>query len=304
MSNMDEKRPFYYNIRLAYQLLFPLLTVRLSIIIFVLTALPLTLLTKFGVTIGLTLWLSILLILTIGAYLHGFSVLSMKKDPPEENHHYLQSLDAKFYGISRKLLFIETELFSEGYSISTHKVIISCVADTFYSIEHSTLLPHAPEEAQPVKIELIDQQYKNIKLKAIELERGKNRLFWQLNFLPCLAKGSTVHYCYKERAPDGSYAMNLEELKRRNMSFESHSMRISYPTEHYKHKIIFPKGFDPLNCDYDVWLGEGKVQHREEVHRIKKYWHVGREKDDRMYMELSVKHPIHGLIYVLKWRPS
>jgi hypothetical protein len=97
--------------------------------------------------------------------------------------------------------------------------------------------------------------------------------------------------------------MNLEELKKRNMDYEFCSIRMSYPTKHFKYKLVFPKNFDPDNYDYDVWLGEGRVQHMDEYRRIHEFWRVGRDENDKMFIELSIRYPIHGLIYALRWSP-
>jgi len=300
---------------LAYRTSVPIISIRHTLVYTMLVALPFMILggiaslwpnltLKLKVLWTLYIWVTILLAITLWAYLRTMVILSQKKDAPEEDHHYLQQLDAKFYGISRKLLYVETELFNEGYTTSKHRIELTSTTDKVYSIEHSSTLPHAPLDGdRPIDLQVPDQLIDEVKLKPVILSLSKNKLFWQLNFLPCLPKGKKVHYNYSETSPRGSFAMTFEELKNRKMDYEYFSMRISYPTEHYKQKLIFPVKFDPTYYDYDVWLGEGKVQHPEEFHRLRNFWHVGREKDGRMYIEISIKHPIHGLIYALKWIP-
>ncbi|MFZ2384978.1 MAG: hypothetical protein WBE75_02070 [Candidatus Omnitrophota bacterium] len=288
--------------RLAFRLLIPDAKWRVAINSFIFTAVPLATWGRLGIK-GLLFSGLVLFAYTLIAYIYGFTKLAQKKDPPKEDHHYLQELDAKFYGISRKILYLETELFDLGYAISKHSIDMCSTTDKIYSIEHSTSLPSIPEGGKQIDLQCPEQLIDGVRLRPTIISHKHNKLFWKLNFLPSLPSGKRIKYSYTERSPNGAFAMTKKELEARGLLWESFSMRISYPTEDYKHKLIFPAGFEPIEYDYDVWLGEGRVQHVEEIHRIREFWRVGRENDGRMYIEMSIKHPIHGLIYVLKWIP-
>lgn len=301
-------------LKLAYRTSLPNFTARVAIYTFF-VSLPFMVLgaisalfneIKFGEKIYWTIFITITLIsvVTLWSYLRAMVLLSKRKDVPVEDHRYLESLDSKFYGLSRELLNVETELFSDGHLETKTSTELVATSDKIYSLEHNITLPHMPESGSRIELTAEETEESKIKLKPVIIIQGNRRLFWKLNFLPCLPRGKSVKYSYAEKSPPDAFAMNLEELKRRNMDYEFCSIRMSYPTKHFKYKLIFPKDFDPDNYDYDVWLGEGRVQHMDEYRRIHEFWRVGRNDYDKMFIELSIKYPVHGLIYALRWSPS
>ena len=300
---------------LAWKISIPNFPIRLSLCTAFIFGLPFALLgavnvvfpdlnTKSKIIHATYIWIAIFVILTIIAYMRAMTILAQKKDPPTEDHHYLQSLDAKFYGVSRKIVHVESQLLKEGRVESKHSIELVAKADKIYSVEHHMIMPHAPKGTSNLpQLDVETKENDKIKLKPVKITEGSHRLFWKLNFLPCLPKDKKVHYSYNEKSTEGSFAMSYEEMKKRDMEYEFCSMRIAYPTEHLKYKLTFPLDFDPTDYDYDVWLGEGRVQHMDEYRRVHNFWRVGRNDDGKMFIELSIKHPIHGLIYALKWIP-
>jgi len=230
------------------------------------------------------------------------------KERALENHAYLQKLDSKFYGVSRLSYNVRGEIKEDGSNDSTNEITLKATTDRIYSVEHLVIIPHVPKEInEEISFCTTSSDDGKIVLKPVVVTHGKHRLFWKLNFLPVLPKDKVINYSFKNQAPKGSFAMTYEEMKERDIQYEYWAVRIAYPTENFNFRVVFPKDFDLIDYDYDVWLGEGRVQHIDEYFRIhsSKFWNTGREHDGRMFIELSnVITPIHGLIYVLKWSPG
>lgn len=250
------------------------------------------------------LFLAIFIIVIIGAskLLAENKILRTMK-ARMESPHYLQELDAKFFGLSRIIHKNDCELRNGGYLIHSCQTQLRATADNIDSIEHFASNPHIVSE-EKIGIDAGKVRAEGVELIPEVIQQKSDSLFWKMRFIPSLKKGQKVEYYYTTTGSKESFAMDFEEMKKRGLNREFMSMRISYPTEHFIYKLTFPEKFRPDSYGYEVWLGEGKVLHKNEVARIgeEKFFQDFME-GNKLVLELKIKHPIHGLIYALVWIP-
>ncbi|MFA5411118.1 MAG: hypothetical protein WC321_04560 [Candidatus Omnitrophota bacterium] len=220
-----------------------------------------------------------------------------------ETNHYLQELDAKFFGISRRIHHIECELMKEGYINGSCNTKLVAKADGIDSIEHFINNPHV-DQGGKILLDAGKTRARNIEATPVIIKQEKDVLFWKMQFIPSLKNGQEVEYYYKTKGVPGSFVMNFEDMAVRDIKREFMAIRVSYPTEFFIYKLIFPEGFRPLSYNFEVWLGEGEVNHKFEMLRVEKERYFSDFfEGDRLVLCLKIRHPIHGLRYALTWIP-
>jgi len=263
---------------------------------------------KFYFVLGSILsWFIIVLILLLYFSVKNY-IVSIKDISKIVTQDKLCKIESNFIGLKRNLLEVDAEIDIKGVLRSKVTSSIFAVHNNISAIEHYKNAPHAPIDGENNIVEEygIDRSYgtRTYNIDKEEIFTSPNISFWRFRFNPPLRKGNKVKYWYVDRTPSNSFAMNFEEMIKRDLTYEYYSITITYPTEHMIFKISFPKKFDLVNPFYDVWLGKGRVIH------IKEYSRIGIEdlfsntiEKEHNVISLKINNPIHGLVYVLKWIP-
>lgn len=256
-------------------------------------------------------WLSIMLGAFLLITISGAKRLLSKNRELQENQeklgtlHYLQTLDSKYFGLSRKLHIVKSFLQKDGSLKQRCETKLVATTERVDSIEHYSKTSPFSHGDKKIQLEANNTMHNNtIQLIPEIVKQEKDSLFWKYRFVPSLKINEAIKYGYTIESLPDSFAMNYSELEKRKLRKEFVTVRISYPTEHFIFSMTFPVGFNPQNTGYEVWLGEGQVIHRLEMARIEQsnYFSDGRD-GQQLFIELKIKHPIHGLIYVLTWMP-
>lgn len=224
-----------------------------------------------------------------------------------ESYKGICDLSGKFYGLSRKKFLIHAVLKEDGSMLTVGETEFITTMNDVAGIAHYKNVPHLPEETQgKIGVKITSKFAGKMKVEPQIRVQRKDYIFWSLNFRPPLKKGEVVNYTYEERILPGSFVNTYEKLRQRGMEREHYSMRISYPTEFFRIKVLFdvPPELEPEECNFDVWFGTAQVKHLEEIKRIqeKKHFFWDYEKG-KLYCQLEIPYPIHGLYYALKWKP-
>lgn len=250
--------------------------------------------------------LAIFLFTTMRAYRLLAEKYSEVKDTSKyETHHYLAELDAKHFGLQRKVYTISSHLENDGSFLSKHSTKLLAYGDRIDKIEHHQAAYSMPPSEGVITIDAEEKYSDEIKIIPNMKRQTYNKCYWELSFIPALQQGKELKYSYEVKLLPGSFAMDHKTMIQRNLNFEYAATTISYPTEAFQRKVIFPKNFIPTNLGYDVWLGDAQVRHTKEYIRIEQehFFRKGVDEDECLYIELHIHHPIHGLKYVLLWVP-
>ncbi len=229
-----------------------------------------------------------------------------KIGPDDPTEKALSKLAAKFLGVEKELFVSEVCILADGSSSSVNDVTLVAHAKQITKVEYLSSTPSLPEDVQG-KYEVSAEPHHQSGVKIIpEVLRSTAReCFWSINFIPDLRQGTRVHYRFRTKSLPKTFAKTTEELKQRDMEKEHYSQLVTYPTARLRLHVSYDREVEPQNIHYDVWLGRGGVQHVAEYIRISQnnFFSTGVDEDGRMYGELDVHYPIHGLRYVLTWKP-
>lgn len=220
----------------------------------------------------------------------------------------LSTLSSHFYGLVYYEYAVSGELHEDGSFGIKYTTDLAATIDQIDGIERFTQAPHAPEVlGVPIGLEAEAEEWHEFAVKLLPevIREEPKTLFWKLRFVPDLPVGKRLRYSFVENLPPDSFAMTLEEMKRRDLRWEYFYVRISCPTEFLDFSVVLPPNFLPKQVNYDVWFGyNAKIKHFPEYDRIFDAggWTATLE-DDRLCLQLKVNFPIHGLVYAVKWQP-
>jgi hypothetical protein len=272
-----------------------------------------------GVASRLHKWLFVLLfyvvigVLTIILFLYrSLHEAYQRMGPSFPTQKAFADFSATFIGVVKQEMIDEAFIFGNGSSISTNDVTLHAYADQITRIEHTTSTPNVPSPdgtGTPTKsLEVIAEPRSEdgIKIRPEISRQTASQCVWSINFVPGLRKGKSTSYRYRVTTLPGSFALTLEEARRRNLDHEHYSHQISYPTSHFRLKVSFSQEIAPASISYDVWIGKGGVRHMDEYIRVAKesYFRTGTDKDNQVYGEVEVPYPIYGLRYLIIWKPN
>jgi hypothetical protein len=222
-------------------------------------------------------------------------------------------LDSLSYGFYKEKWDACCNLTSKGSCQTRYETTVNAIAHEIPEIEYfgeNLLAPPGVKFPMDITAKASVHASPITQIRIERVTQSSKRLS-TLKFEPPIPKEGSITYPYATQAPRGSFAMTFEELEKRHLEhefypgYEFYARRVTYPTKHFYFKMIFPKGFEPIETGYDVWFGLAKVQHENECDRIASngYWLDGYDESGRRYIQLKVDYPILGLRYVLKWVP-
>ena len=254
---------------------------------------------------GLSLLAAVLL------YFFYFLIYSVRKTyrllPPDHpSHKYVVDSLAKLFGLRKTDLKIHCVISEDGSSISTYNVHLRAEANQITQVEYLSTAPTLPDGADgDTDVKFIRSESGPGDIRVEMLRKTKAESFWAINFTPGLSAGQSVKYLQEVRTPSKTFALTPEDLKARKLDFESYSMQVNYPTDKLVMRVTFFRGASVSRVTHDAWYGRGRVRHMNEYSRIIKEesFTTGLE-DGKLYGELEIPFPIHGLKYVIRWEPA
>lgn len=147
-----------------------------------------------------------------------------------------------------------------------------------------------------------------------EKSEFKTQSVW-LTFSPTVRRGSEAGYVLVERLPKGFYSFvdSYEDLKKNRVAdeiadlYDYFGWHINRPTKYLKLKVTFPESWKPQKTDSKVLLAKASgfpstIEQREEIHRTE-FRVPSAPGMVRYYLELEIKYPMIGLIYLTSWLP-
>jgi hypothetical protein len=259
---------------------------------------------------GLAIYAVFMVLLAIYALVMAFHSVSRKyieiSDDKYETLHYLAELDAKHYGLQRKLFQQIAQINEDGSCHTKYSTILLAFTDNITKMEFYQHTPSTNDGSGVIEVHAEQKESGEIKVVPNIVRQNHKSCYWELTFVPALKNGQELKYFFEVDLLPATFAMNYVAMKEKKLDFEYGSTTMSYPTEHFIRKMVFPKSFVPKDYGYDVWLGDAHVRHMNEYIRISqlKFFRTGRTEEGCFYIELHIQHPIHGLKYVLTWIPS
>jgi len=262
-----------------------------------------------GWKIFFTLWVAVTLVIALALAVlarasSGYYDLLLSERIGVPSHKDCHTLDSAFFGLRRKEYATRFDLTSDGAADINSTVSLVATTSNIKSVEHYRSAPHAREDGDSIGIELLkvggDKNTGNLDIVSANSRSASFRIAFQ----PSLAKGDGVEYSLLEKLGPGSFAMSYDDLQRRKMEWEHCAVRITWPTAGLFMRVTFPLRYVVSEVEYDVWLGNAQVRHMDEFTRIHNAsGFLDGTQNGKNCLDLRVAYPIHGLFYVLKWKP-
>jgi hypothetical protein len=280
--------------------------------LFVLTILPVM-----GVALKENLPLSVKLKVSFGVliaafliYLLYFLSYSLRRAylfVPESvpAHRHLADILSLLFGLRKTSLAIECTISADGSSKTTYDVSLLAVAKGITQIEYVSTTPTLPDGCAELEPQFVSTK-SGVTMRVEILKRTSRECFWAVNFSPELKPGHAVEYRHVLASPAKTFAVTAEEMQSRKLALESYSTMVTYPTDSLRIRVTFDGGAKPWNVLHDVWLGRGRVRHLAEYSRVveEKAFTTDTDENGRLYGEILLNYPIHGLRYVVTWTPE
>ena len=284
-----------------------------AVLLFILAALP-----AMGVVVkeslpltSKVLYASAVLVPFLVIYLIYFLVYSLRRAyrlVPETTpvHSHLADILSSLFGLRKTSLALACTIKVDGSSETTYDVELMAETKGITQIEYLSSAPSLPDGSGEFLPQFISSTSGGITMTVEILKNANRQCFWAINFSPELKPRKPVKYRHRLNSPSKTFAVSAEEMETRKLSYESYSTLIAYPTDCLCIRVTFDAGAKPSKVAPDVWLGLGRVRHLAEYARIFNEAAFTNDKDDdgKLYGQLLLKYPIHGLRYVVTWVPE
>lgn len=260
----------------------------------------------------LLLWLIILSVFAIILYIIIYPSIRFIKNYILIQKNYKKNnvncfkLNASLYGLYIKEEELNYILKNNGSSSLKNKLTITPTTEPLYSIEKRCKSLSLGGREVGLSINIISGS--RTKISTDLIKDAQSEKIWKIKFVPSIDRYTDFSYIINENMPEKSYAMTKKTLPP-YLKYEYVSKQVRYPTELLIMEMVFPKGFIPVDYDFDVWFGEGQLRNRAEHMRIDNdkdrsaYFEDDKNDDGNILIRLYVKYPILGLFYTIHWNP-
>lgn len=231
----------------------------------------------------------------------------VENDDANNNPLTAFKINSRLFGLYKNYHNVTYSLGEQSDMLVNNETKITATLHEIPGIEHVVSSGKLPEDKpESIGVKLVDYESEHdIKIHLDFLTEQKNLVRYKLRFTPQLYLDQSIKYRLEEALPPGAFAMNLEELKEKEMEWEFISNTVSYPTEELFLRVVLPRNFNPTDYAYDTWATvKSQQRHPTEyarIHEAKCFrdgWDAG-----TLFMSLTIAHPIQGLTYVIKWKP-
>jgi hypothetical protein len=257
------------------------------------------------------LWFSFTIVFLAVICIHAYvklrsKIISLNIDE-FNTQEYLFKLGSQYTGRAYKFTKVSYQIKSNGAAYKKQHFNLCAVGEHILSMDYFSKTPHVLNSEKftchTIMAEAKDQD--KVKIQPAEVQSSANECIWELLFMPRLNRGDSIEYYFEHELPVGTYAMNKDDLKKRELEYEYYAHEIRHPTEEFSINLLFPKNFSPILLQYDVWIGEANYRHNSEYYRVglEDYFKSSVKEDGVTFAELVVPYPIHGLTYVIRWVP-
>ncbi len=223
----------------------------------------------------------------------------------------LFQLESEFYGVKYNLQNIKLSMEEDGACSKKCSFDFESVTEDVNSLEYYARTPTVPESITKNNnachiLQAEERQKGPVRILVKEIKSTPYECRWAIKFVPGLRPGNNIEYNYEQTSPRGTFALTIDDLKRRDLQFDFYSHEIVYPTKLLQTSVYFPLEFNPIDLTYDVWIAGGRVRHDREFIRIREqnFFDYGMTEDkDRVFGKLEIDFPLHGCKYLIRWRP-
>jgi len=225
-------------------------------------------------------------------------------------HEQIYLINSLFFGMNKDNYTVEAEIPDlQGGKITNFGFDIRAVDQNVERIEYHYRIPEYDKDPPDnIGIELLTKKYRQYSINLIPISKEVRKVLYAIEIVPELKKGESIPISSKLISPKGTFAMTLEELKNKNMLIEYSNIRIDYPTNLLKYRLLFPPNYIPKQPGFDVWFGDGKVRHLKEYARIlnnPEFFNQGIDiSENRFLLCFNIPFPLQGLYYSFRWLPS
>jgi hypothetical protein len=244
-------------------------------------------------------------------YLLYFLVFSLRRAyglvPADRSlHSHLADTLAALIGLRKTELSISSVVARDGSSVTTYDIRLLSKTKGITQVEYVSSAPSLPDGCDPLTPELVAGQASGVTMNVQVLRRTDRECIWAVNFSPALAVGREIRYRHLVRSPAKTFAVTFKEMQSYRLPCESYATMIAYPTDQLRIRVTFDGGLKPTKVQHDVWYGRGRVRHMAEYARIIEIgaFTNSQDEDGKLYGELVMPYPIHGLRYVITWEPE
>ena len=221
-----------------------------------------------------------------------------------DNRVYLFQSLANRYGIVKEQYTVTTEIASDGSATATINQIVKAVRSPVEHIDYGYTVPTLSGN---VSDEIRMTEKVRIPGHAISVRpifSQPQSKFFEIHFEPAIAQGETVPFVLTRLSPKETFTLDPSLLPS-DRPFEYSRQRISYPTRLLSLSTFFPSGFRANDVRVEATYGIAGLIHRSETARLLEENCLGycEESAGILVIRLLVDYPIHGLYYIIKWRP-
>lgn len=207
------------------------------------------------------------------------------------------------YGIVKDRYAVTTQIHPDGSADAIVDQIVRAVSHPVEHIEYSYKIPTHTEDIGS-RITLTEETRVPghiVTVRSIFKQPRSNH--FEIHFAPPIDVHESVQFVLARHSPVGTFTMDPEQLPA-NQPWEYSRQRISYPTKLLRCRLIFPSGYKAEQIQVAASYGIAGVVHRHETARLMKENCLRYEEEGESFViKLNVEYPIHGLMYLVQWRP-
>lgn len=211
---------------------------------------------------------------------------------------------ASSYGAAKDMYSVVTEILADGSSDSVISQTVRAVSYPVDRLEYTySVTSLHPTIGEGVSVsEVATSPGHIVSMRPVTTPSSTKSFFiW---FEPPIKVGDTVSLTFRRASPPHTYVLEEKDLHP-GQSYEFSRQEISFPTRILSRKLVFPLGYSAADIILEATVGRTEMIHRAETARLidNDCLRYGVQSDGRMVIEFRVDYPIHGLRYIVHWRP-